>query len=552
MSATRCLKINTARPQNRGQTKASHRGQAELTQPLPLAANGVQIAERFEMMIRAYLDAVSAKTVLEAQQAAQRAQQNLDAAGTVAGELAAGLAYADLDTTSVDALIRSVLAVSLAHTGDTLVDYLSRAEARITGLLGIADPEPSAALQFLLTEQVAGSSLDSELFVTKFVTAFQLLDPHQTTLAALVAAQPAILADFHDSQTATFNSLWNVKHILDHAQTTRQGAEGILNVVCDLVEGQGAFVARVLLLATGVKQRPYLKLKAGYATDDIRRAREEPKFEPLLAGLNLHLRSAKSHNTVTYGSEVLVATSGGNQITVTYDELVDEVLEAIESTSACLLALRQVLDRAGIAMDEYATAEEIGLSLEELGAIVIGSLTGLATSVQINDDTIHLRLEGGDTDWALSSLMVALGPLLDRASRFRARHTQADGSSRVLAGPTVVLCDYPMEASDFDKQVHCVHLSLMLTVNRAPAIDSGQVRKFCAVKAAEALLADDKPESGRQLRALTGLAAETYDTDLDNVLRAARRYLRLGNQAGAEFIDQLESWRDDPVDWEAP
>jgi hypothetical protein len=63
------------------------------------------------------------------------------------------------------------------------------------------------------------------------------------------------------------------RQLLEHvpnAQTTRQAAEAMLDLQSALVEGSGALVARTFLLVLGLKTKPYAKLKAGNATEDLR------------------------------------------------------------------------------------------------------------------------------------------------------------------------------------------------------------------------------------------------------------------------------------------
>jgi hypothetical protein len=49
-----------------------------------------------------------------------------------------------------------------------------------------------------------------------------------------------------------------------------------------MVEGPGALVVRTFLLVLGLKSKPYAKLKAGNATEDLRDARRDPRLAPLL------------------------------------------------------------------------------------------------------------------------------------------------------------------------------------------------------------------------------------------------------------------------------
>ena len=56
----------------------------------------------------------------------------------------------------------------------------------------------------------------------------------------------------------------------------------MLDLQSAMVEGPGALVVRTFLLVLGLKSKPYAKLKAGNATEDLRDARRDPRLAPLL------------------------------------------------------------------------------------------------------------------------------------------------------------------------------------------------------------------------------------------------------------------------------
>lgn len=94
---------------------------------------------------------------------------------------------------------------------------------------------------------------------------------------ALATSQPMIIDDYLDAQVATFNTMWAMTHVLDHAQTTRQAVEGTQRR-SRTRRGAGGYVARVLLVATGVKQTPYSRLKEGIERNRFRGHRLSGEF----------------------------------------------------------------------------------------------------------------------------------------------------------------------------------------------------------------------------------------------------------------------------------
>jgi hypothetical protein len=120
-----------------------------------------------------------------------------------------------------------------------------------------------------------------------------------------------------------------------------------------------------------------------------------PRLAPLLEGLDDHLRTAKSHHTVRYTERSVIATTASRRsLEYDHDHLIDLVLEGVESTLACMLALRQALDQAGVDVDDEALPEGIGIPLVELVAITLSLLTGVDTQVTMNDDEILVEVVG--------------------------------------------------------------------------------------------------------------------------------------------------------------
>lgn len=382
-------------------------------------------------------------------------------------------------------MLHSMLAARMERTGETPLEMFANAEGRVAELLSI-QPNTGYELPFLLAEDIAAVELDAARFAKTYVEAFRLLDQHASQLAAIAQATPELIVDLVDAQISIFDSCWNMFHSIRNAQTTRQAAEAMLDLQSALVEGPGALVVRTFLLVLGLKTKPYAKLKAGNATEDLRDARRDPRLAPLLEGLDDHLRTAKSHHTVRYTDRSVIATTASRgSLEYDHDHLIDLVLEGLESTLACMLALRQALDQAGVDVDDETLPEEIGIPLVELAAITLSLITGVDTQVTMNDGEILVEVVG-DLQSGLVSLAAALGPALSEARRFRIVH-EHEGRTRELTGPTTAIRNWSKRADDFDDQLQLMRLCLRLRVNGVRAVDRDQLRTWSSAMAIDAL-----------------------------------------------------------------
>jgi hypothetical protein len=309
----------------------------------------------------------------------------------------------------------------------------------------------------------------------------------------------------------------------------------------------------------GLKTKPYAKLKAGNATEDLRDARRDPRLAPMLEGLDDHLRTAMSHHTVRHTERSVIATTASRgSVEYEYDHLIDLVLEGLESTLACMLALRLALDQAGVEVDDETLPEDIGIPLVGLAEITLGLITGVDTRVTVNDDEILVEVVG-DLQSGLVSLAVALGPALNEARRFRIVH-EHEGRTRELTGPTKAIQNWSKRADDFDDQLQLMCLCLRLRVDGDRAVNRDQLRTWSSAMAIDALQERSLGriqseavvvETSRRIRSLIQLAQEAGDPELEALMREAMRWVRtnIGDQS---VLERLRRWRFAGVDWNMP
>lgn len=521
---------------------------------LALAQMASEVVSQTEHGIRCWLAALTAETPLEAQRQADAANRH-----SRLGEEAADRFTNQRDTleridfTSTGAMIASMVTLQMEDSRKSIQELIEDAETSVAQLLGIQDGS-AVGLQFALAEFVTALEFDPARLRRTFVGAYAVLSQDPQRLADIATASPELVTDFLDGQVTIFNSCWNLRSIIENAQTDRQIAEAALDVQSVAVEGPGAVITRSLLLATGLKQKPYAKLKSGHATEDLQKAQADPRLAPLLEGLNDQLRTARSHQTVRHTDHSIIATTRKGSFEVEHDDLADLVLTGLESVLAGTLALRQALAQAGVDVADDTLSEDLGLPLLELGRISLQMITGYDATVELQTDAELLIKIDGPLQMSMAALVAALGPALDQADRFRFVHTQP-GQTEELTGPTRVFRS-PTPHAEFDKQLRVVTISTELQHNGSPAITSRQIRKWCANKALEALIAAGNgavavATSARQVRSMVALARATSDSELEAALRRCSRWLGLRDNT-ENVIALLRPWALDDIDWNYP
>lgn len=518
---------------------------------LLLARTAGNVADEIEQMLRCYLGALTANVPLRAQELAEAAQAHINCAAAHLDGLNDRLkADSDpVDTTSSARLIESIYANYMARTGATLEGILAQGEQRIADLLGVPG-DPDAGLQLLLFEDYAAANLDHERFLRTTAAAHQMFTAHSDELRRLATASPELLQDYVDVQVGVFNSAWRILHTTRTAQTDRQVIEAVLDLEVELVEGAGALITRLLLLLVGHKTTAYSKLKQGNATEDLRTARQHrPDLEPLLAGLDDGIRTAKAHRQVQYTSSGITITPRSGTRVIEIEELLDILLEGIESMLACLLALRQALADLHIDAHDENFLADIGVSTIDLAEISLRLMTGADTTISIDEGDLVVGLVGDVGSWHLFSLVGSLGQLLDEHDSYRLVHT--DGStSRTIFGPTAPYRGgTPTE--EFDRQLRCIRVALTSRLDGQPWMNRDQLRKWAAVKATDALQLPDLRRAMRQTRSLVTLAQEAGDPDLEQLMRGCMRWRRL-DQPDLDVVNRLDPWVSSDIDWEAP
>lgn len=179
----------------------------------------------------------------------------------------------------------------------------------------------------------------------------------------------------------------------------------------------------------------------------------------------------------------------------------------------------EALADLGVELDPVALTLALGISSIQLAEMTIRLIAQTDTDVYLTGDELVVELADTPQGFHLTSLVAALGPVLNEASTFR---VVDHGTDRTLTGPTTPFLDKPQ--TEFAKQLRVINLSLDSHLNGAPSMTPEQVRVWASDWAINAVTAGDA-EAMLQLRDLTRLAQQIQDLELETATRRCRRWV---------------------------
>lgn len=509
---------------------------------LPKRRLAIATLDELSRAVSEYFAACQAPTMLEAQVRAARMQAALDA-GADSRRMLADLEEAedDLDYSGMEAFMSSLLRAQLKRFGYSLREVIAGAPA-LVALLGV-EPAAELRLSFVLAAGAA-EDLDHDQFIKTFHQALDYFTTKKVGLLALAADQ-AFIEALHDADITIANAVWQAHATLERAQSNTQRVNAAATLMSDLVEGPGALIARSGLLLAGIKSQSFAKLATDNATTQIDRVGEDQTLSFLVAGVDTTLRNAKSHNQLRLAGEHVVATT--RRVVQTYSgvDLVDGVLHALETVSAVLLAMRQVLAESGCDTTRV-DLDAIGLDEYSIARIVIRELYAGDIDLALEGTTLRLQIDDAPDLNALA-LVAATGPFLRKADRFEVVQQTPTGPKR-LSGPAALLREL-LEADETDRQLQMLCIMSRCHVDGHPGVGLAEHRAVIISLAVPVLTKDRLDiDDGRFLRKLIAHAHRIEDKELEASLRKCMRRMS-GNSVPADVIEQFSGWAAVPLDW---
>jgi hypothetical protein len=542
---------------------ASGRGLARLGADLaglnaiPPFARGVRAAQDMAdaclRMVEHYATALLASTPIEAQTAANRAQESLDELVSLDQDLNDWLArqQALTSASSVQESLGLLIAECFKATEtDSLLTLVSKLQPQLAEVAGV-ECGPDAAISYGLNAAFVDLFLSPDDFNKKVRGGVDLLLAADERIR-LMMCDPDFQTDARRLRLELFDSGVACQSAIAAAAHERQSARAVVDLHATLVESAGRILAIPFLTAAGQKRASYASLRGGNSTEHLRKAQSNPKTRDLFQGLDDHLRTAHSHRAISYEAEQLITDLSSGQREYSFSALIDSTFRAIESALAGLLAIQIVCSAQGWAEPDDTGLDALGFSPTEIAAFVLTSFGIRYQSVRVADGTLEVDLPGD-----IRGFTVAIGALLPSMppSSFTAiRVTPQPGAA--WSCPTEPYAIFRETSDDFTKQIALMRVQwCWRSETGALWLPERAFRKWTATQMVEAI--DLNPfEKFRRLRLLRNLAKEVADQEAESLVRSYVRFARLQladlpeGESERQTLQTVISWSTSPVDFD--
>jgi hypothetical protein len=400
-------------------------------------------------------------------------------------------------------------------TGATdLLDLDARAGhvyARITGR-----PPTTRGIGIAMAVETAhiADAFDEDRFWTDAGAAFDILARHPDTLRGLLA-DAAWVEVLVAARRDLYDGLVETEVLL---RGLREGEERMeVDAVLQLGARISESVARRfmgLLLAVTHPQRAAGLLNRKAAV--VLRQAKQAGFRHLMYGFDEAIRNAVTHRDYRLNQGGVSFTPGtGEYEFLTYVELVDRVLGALESATLLCVALDCATADAGMpladALPDMATSDRVGLML---------GVAGMAnTTVELHDDVLEVlgRAGPGILIKPLALVAFLIGAIPTEVAALRLTIQRGDGSTITAGGP---LAPFRRETDDSPRgQAVAIETLAKWKINDREVASRAFVRRWAAISAAGAL---NEPAAAalEHIDSLVVLARRIGDRELESALVA--------------------------------
>lgn len=474
-----------------------------------------------------YLDAFTAATVQDAEQAAARGQAALDAAAAAlerfnaVAEAWRRVDEADLTDEYGDLLAGAEAIAALSGTADMV--ELDRKGAEL--FIRITDDNVSCptgfGLRLQLLDLAVEASMDPERFWQAARDAYQLLAPHDVALGGL----------FEDADWRTDLAALSVETRDAGFEAAAVGAAAGVNRR-RLVQSALRLAARQIeraaqpLLATllAVHGRQSYARERGRDINTLLTRARQAGLEDLLLGLDPKLRDADAHGEFELDATgVRLTGTRGKLDYLTDEELVDVTLAGTESILALYSGVVASLVAAGVDAEtlEQAVAPEIG-DTDKIKLILL--LNGWHdVDVRIDDGRVLARGERDAANaWGTIAAVASVVPeTCDKVSLVATDET----GTHTARGPLAPFRRWSGSNDEHEKEIAFTLVSMAWTIDDEPIMTRAHSEKVYAYRAVEAL--DPSVPVTTAIRTLRSLLDVTRAIGSDDLAEAIMAALRL-------------------------
>jgi hypothetical protein len=476
----------------------------------------VELVDRFVEVARGFTSSLGEDVPLTAQQFAAQAQRELDAAAdpmALVGErLARWSRLADFDSPSevLVALVGEAYDVTAAE--DVL--SLDAAGAHLFRQpTSRGDMPAGLGVGLRLTELQVDAVLDPARFwmVSRHVS--HRLIARGERLAAL-ALKETWISDMREAAARGADAAEAGQVLLAAARRSRQEIAAVVGLIHELSEGP---VRRYLAMVTAVSSGLDYERQRFSDLASVAQRAGQADFVDVVSGLDLGLRGAKAHEEFELEGQHILLGRRPHQLRMSIDDLIDRALSTIETHLALATGIFCAAATVGADLDFLDPLTGLDLEQGEL-VRVVAAFVGLSdvTVESVSPDLSVRATASQEPEYHFVPMFLPYLPDSTEAGHIQ---IALPHETIVLSGPFGPLRLWST-GEGLGKEAAFVEARARWTRDSEPWMSTGEVRRWTAIKAAEAL---EKPlaQGIANLRTLRTLAEKVSDDDLAEALKAA-------------------------------
>lgn len=504
------------------------------------------VLKRLAEVAEAFLTSVSAETPIEAQAAARRAQDLLDAAAEPAssiGDRLERLARISNAETPEEALVIQAEAAVDESGATSLLELEDRGRdfyRRITG-----EAESPQGLGVGLALLVAGSSgqFDDDRFWEVAGRGYEVLIRDMDRLRAVVES-PSWIPDLNEAAVRHLDAGIGQDAAFRAARNLRQEVRTLMDVGHSLVEISGKRLVATLLCIRPGKEADYEKTRNQDAGALLNRAAQDKQLATLLEGIDRVLRIARAHEDFHVdGDEVVLKSRGAELERLSAHELVDRILAGNESMTALELGLVCALAKAGVSLEQLDSFSQMGLEPLAPARFLLASSGWKGFGLDMEGVTLRVSGTAHLDPRTMHQVAPLVAYLPDAVERLELI-AEGEGWQR-LVGPVEPFRRAQATDDVLEKLCYFVEGFRNWEADERPLVDEAYVRKWIAILAARAIeeATGNLRSAMRTVRTLRALAQRVGDGELEVVLEGAMEGIRartMGLPAGSHVPTRME------------
>lgn len=523
---------------------------------IPRHRAAVEIVSHLENMVAAYLDGLVAPTPLAAQRASLNAQTSLDLATAAMPNLSVRLGDDFEAAEDVGELLGSLLrAASTDDAGQTgALALLAKGERQLSDLLQ-ATTNGESGLRYLLLRPMVSAYMGAERFDSTLRSTFNLLLANREAFLAL-ALDETFRRDFQRARMGFFDATQQTWTVLRSASLVRQAVRTLIELASEFVEGCGATVCACLLISSGVKTRPYVRLRHDDATDLLRSARAQPAMNLLLSGLDPDLRNAAAHRGYELEEDgtITLDLRSARGRTVAPHNFINGLFEGMESVLAMLIGMEAAMEAVG-APSMQGTLADLGIGPAASAALAVELILGIRARGDEERGLLRIVLESEPTGKLSPAVAAAITQIPPSITSFRIEVEGDGGGHHTFEGPVSAYTRYERLEAGLEKEIAFVHTQRLWTYDGEPAMPDAALKKWVAAKAVE-VIGRGFPEAVLPLRQLRALSATVGDVETTSMLTCVIRDLRMKavgpSDVSTDYLARLRDWAAADASWSPP